>query len=417
MPIETVVFMMMENRTFDHYFGALSLVEGRTEVDGLTAEMENRYPDGTPVSPFPLDEFCVCDPPHTWNPSHRQFNGGANDGFVREHLDANGSPEHARQAMGYFDRARIPFYYGLAEEFVLCQRWFASVMSATIQNRFYFHAGTVNGARSGLPEDTNLATLYDRLDARGLTWKYYYTDLPYLAVLFARIPDLAPRMRPIAEYFEDAERGTLPHLAVVDPSFALIDDHPPHHVQLGQSLVSSVFHALAMGPQWERSAFILTYDEHGGFFDHVPPPKVEDDLAAEGFDQLGFRVPSIVAGPYARRGAVSNTVYDHTSVHRFLNWLWDLEPLTLRSATANSILDTFDAARVLAREPRAVPALPEVIVSEDHLRLSCVLGFECDFSIDILNLADRGRIPRSLDLRPRLWSVYGRVLAELERRG
>ncbi|MCA9772218.1 MAG: alkaline phosphatase family protein [Myxococcales bacterium] len=416
LPIDTIVTVMMENRSFDHYFGSYRLLEGRMDIDGLTGAEMNLTPDATPVGPFDLGEFCISDPPHSWGAGRAQFDGGANDGFVREHFNRTGTFEKARQVMGYHERNQLPFYYGLADEFVLCQNWFCSVLGPTWPNRFYVHAGTSGGTRSNDFPTEAFPSIYDRLNEAGISWKYYYSDLPFLALFVDRIAAYAPNMRPIQEFYDDAAAGTLPNYCFVDPSFALADDHPPHHVQLGQSFVSSVFHALAGSPQWDRSAFFLTYDEWGGFYDHVPPPTTDDDRVSEGFDQLGFRVPSIVAGPYAKRGAVTSGIHDHASILAFLEWFWDLEPLTKRDAAADHLVETFDTARVLAKTPREAPTLPEVIVDESQFRPFCIfeaLGDATDLEI----AADKGRIPRVLDRRPYLWDTMATVLTELQRHG
>ena len=146
--IDSVVVVMMENRSFDHYFGALRLVEGRP-VNGLDARFANPRPDGTPVPVFPMDLRCLHDPPHSWNAGRAQVNGGLNDGFVREHTRIamnEGFPlEAADQVMGYHDRADLPLFYALADEFVLCDQWHCSVLGPTWPNRFYMHCGSARG--------------------------------------------------------------------------------------------------------------------------------------------------------------------------------------------------------------------------------------------------------------------------------
>jgi phospholipase C len=423
--IETVIFVMMENRSFDHYFGSLSLAEGRA-VDGLTAALSNPRPDGSPVAPFPMDLRCVADPPHGWTRSRRQFNDGANDGFVQQHYEGiveDGLPvEVADQVMGYAMRTDLPFMYALADEFVLCERWFCSVMGPTWPNRFYLHSAQSNGRiNNDFPDDIvtgfTWPSIYDRLNAAGIEWKDYYSDLSFL-FLWGRLREQTQRFATIPQFIDDARSGRLPPVCHVQPLYfgpAGNDDHPPHDIARGQVFLSTILRALAEGPQWSRSLLILTYDEHGGFYDHVPPPTVDDERSADGFGQLGFRIPSLVISPYAQRGFASPTLYEHSSVPAFIEWLFGLEPLTVRDAQANYFLDTFDLDRVRRHDPRPLPQLPIVDVDPD-VAPEC-LPFEGGGAGDELaQLADVGGIPAHLDRRrngPDLLRTINRELIAL----
>ncbi|MBZ0253635.1 MAG: hypothetical protein K8I02_09880, partial [Candidatus Methylomirabilis sp.] len=199
--IDHIVFMMMENRSFDHYFGSLSLPkgaggEGRTDVDGLTGAETNNLPTGKPVPTFKMDNYCNWDPPHYFEAGRIQMNGGAMDQFVANHYLYNapfqdemhfpGLEEVAREAMGRYDRSDIPMYYGLADEFVLCQRWHSSQLGSTYPNRYYVHAGTASGQKCNdlgllLSGGITSRTVYHMLNDLGVSWKYYYTDLPFTA--------------------------------------------------------------------------------------------------------------------------------------------------------------------------------------------------------------------------------------------
>lgn len=414
--IGTVVIVMMENRSFDHYYGARSLEEGRA-VDGLRSGMSNPRLDGTPVPIFHSDLHCVADPPHGWDASHRQVNDGHMDGFVREHEKNEGSPV-GDQVMGYYNRGNIPFIYALADEFVLCERWFCAVRGPTWPNRMYLHAAQSGGRKNNdflLPSGLKFPTIYERLNAAGVDWRYYYTDLPFLA-LFAGLKGFT-HFAPIMRFAADAQAGTLPPVCVVEPGFGLNDDHPPHNTRLGQAFLSMVVHALGQSPQWARSMFILTYDEHGGFFDHVPPPTVDDERSSEGFGALGMRVPSVIVSPYSPRGFVSPTVYEHSSWPAWLEYLHDLEPLTMRDANANIFLDAFDVDRVRRRDPRTFPSLP-VIDIDTIAPPDCVpfVGGTASAQ-DIERLADRGGIPRHLDLRDQRADTFRAINRELQRMG
>ncbi len=421
--IETVVIIMMENRSFDHYFGSLSLEEG-SAVAGLMPGLSNPLPDGSPVEPFPTGLRCIADPPHSWDSSHRQVNGGANDGFVREYyqsLIGDGfSPRTANEVMGYQRRANLPLLYALADEFVLCDQWFASVLGPTWPNRFFLHSAQSNGRKNNdFPEDLSTGftwpTIYHRLSDAGIEWKDYYGDLSFL-LLWGSLRATG-RLRPISEFLDDARSGRLPAVCHVEPTFdgaAANDDHPPHDVLRGEAFLSTVLHALAEGPQWSRSMVIVTYDEHGGFFDHVPPPTVEDERSADGFGQLGVRVPGLVISPYAHRGLVSPALYEHSSVPAFLEWLFGLEPLTVRDAQANFFTEAFDIDRVRRQDPRPFPDLPVLDVDPD-ISPECVPFTGA--SVELAQLADAGGVPSSLDRRRESAALLRTLNRELIRMG
>ena len=357
--VDTVVVVMMENRSFDHYFGALTLEEGRTDVDGLTPEMSNPHPDGSQVVSFPAEISCIEDPPHSWSTSHAQWNEGANDGFV-EQMEARHSSMGAH-AMGYWGRQTLSTLYTLADHGALCDAWFASLMTSTWPNRYYSHCGQNGGVfGNDLPADS-FDSIYTLLEAAGRSWKSYYSNLPFM-VMLPDVPLADPRLMGIENFFSDAAEGTLPNFSIVEPTFGRNDDHPPCHPVAGQVFLSSIYDALATSPQWERTALIITYDEHGGFYDHVNPPTAPDTYASDGFDQLGFRVPTVVAGPWVKPGHVGKTVYDHTSILAFLSQLYDLPGLTKRSRAADPLDDLFDFDALSANLPMDPVALPEITV-------------------------------------------------------
>jgi phospholipase C len=212
--------------------------------------------------------------------------------------------------------------------FTVCDQWHASLMAGTFPNRQYLHSASSEGRKEDpIPLDVGIyknETIWDRLAAADVPARYYYTDLPVLTLWGPRLYD---RISKIDDYFTDAQAGRLPHVVMVDPPFAgtnRADDHPQGDVRLGQRFVREVFKAFTESPQWEHGMFVLVYDEWGGFFDHRPPARFADVRAnpvnEEDFGQGGFRVPALVASPYARPGAVDHTVYDHTSIMRFLEW-------------------------------------------------------------------------------------------------
>ncbi len=364
--IDTIIVVMMENRSFDHMLGGLTLFEGRTDVDGATAEMSNPDADGNPVYVYPNDVGCLDDPPHSWDSGHAQFNSGANDGFVTRY----GGPG----VMQVQARTDLPISWALADEYAVLDQYFCSVMSSTWPNRFYGHCGTSLGMTGNdWPPDGSydIPNVWAKLNEAGVENQYYYSDLPFLMLIREGLN--VTRLRYIEDFVREAEAGTLPPVVWVEPGFAFNDDHPPHHVGLGQEFLAVVYKALSRSPQWNNCLLLITYDEHGGFFDHVPPPKTDDDYVTEGFDQLGFRIPGLAIGPYVKQGAVS-TQFDHTSWLKFVCERHGIEPWTKRIAAANSLAAVLDTDRMAARDPRPPIELPVFEFDDD------ALGDECTYS-------------------------------------
>ncbi len=373
--IDTIVVVMMENRSFDHYLGSLSLVEGRTEVDGLTPEIHNLDTQGNPVYPAPVSGPCVVgDPGHSWNSSREQFAEGANSGFVTNYESRYGEGE-GRWVMDYQTRADLPVHYALADEYIVCQRWFCSAMTSTWPNRFYGHAGTSEGlTNNDLPEDGQpfaFETVWTQLDNIGVGWRYYYTDLPFLGLMAGHMRTETTGL--LEDFFFDCANGLLPPVVWIDPGFAYNDDHPPHHPGVGQEFLGAIYAALADSPHWETCLLVITYDEHGGFHDHVPPGTIDDDYADEGFDQLGFRVPALVAGPYVRSG-VSDTVFDNTSWIKLVCELHGIEPWNKRIAATQSLAELLDVDRMARGEPRPPVELPPFTFDDSLMPLECQYG-------------------------------------------
>lgn len=350
--IEHLIVLMMENRSFDHYFGSLSLLEGRTDVEGLPNPPPT-IPDqqGNPIAAWNMDGnfYGYPDPPHGWGPQHANFNNGRNDGFVQQYQAAypNGQsndnpplPAPANIPIGFYTRATLPMLYALADQFTLCDHWFSSVLSSTWPNRKYLHSGKRNGDNDTqtLPPFPGFDTiplynmLEDALDpdsGNKLTWKCYFSDLPFLAfwykfAAFHAFKDFTS----IDDFVRDCREDSLPTISIIDPPFSLADDHPSHDVRLGQKFIGLIVDALTNSESWQTSALVILYDENGGFYDHVPPPSSFE--AANGVnppldDPLGFRVPALVISPYVRRGFACKTVFDHTSLLKSINTRWQVK--------------------------------------------------------------------------------------------
>lgn len=361
--ITTLVVLCMENRSYDHYLGARKL-QG-LGGDGLVSGMSNPRLDSSVEPIFHASVSDIPDPPHSWNQSHAQFGGGQNDGFMREYQRRFGNdvPPHV---MGYFTDRDLPFSWALADAYATSDRWFASLMGPTWPNRMYLHSGQSGELTTNvLPASGGIdwPSIHHQLNEAGIDWSYYFQDLPFVP-LFKDLDVDGHIHRVHNDFWADARDGKLAPVTWIEPNFELNDDHPPRHPMLGQQFMASVYAALAQSPQWNNCMFVVLYDEHGGFYDHVPPPMADDDRAELGFAQLGFRVPAFVAGPYIKQGYVSSVVRDHCSVLSHISKLYGLDPLTRRVAWAPDLLDFIDLERLAAGKPRPPVAMPEIIVDE-----------------------------------------------------
>src|SRR6266545_876797 len=423
--ITTLVVVMMENRSYDHYFGARALLEG-LPGDGLVKGMSNPDMAGSPIEIYRETDFCVADPPHGWDESRAQFNGGANDGFVRAYRDAHAEVKNIPPfVMGYFGREDLPFSWSIADQYASCDRWFSSVMGPTYPNRTYLHSGQSGGrmVNDSLEELTahpyDWPTIYHKLAEADVPWGYYYSDLPFLFLWGPNLPNPERNMLPLVTFFADAAAGTLPPLTMVDPAFGKTgnDDHPPKHPILGQAFLASVYAALANSPQWNNTLLVVTYDEHGGLFDHVAPPLAADDRADQGFDQLGFRVPAMAAGPYVKRGGyVSSVVRDHTSILKHLGGMFGLSPMTARVAAAEDLSELIDQERLAANNPAPPAEVPAIVVDPSTFEPECLgaaaLAHEPS---DLEKLADAGFFPPELDRRSEARDLLYFIGEQLER--
>jgi phospholipase C len=360
--VDNFVVVMMENRSFDHYMGALQRdpkYAKRKSVNGTTGDELNLSPAGHKVKIHDAGTFKLESPPHSFAACHAQWNGGKNDRFVIE----NAGP-HQDQAMAFYDRRQIPFYYWLADNFTVCDRWHASVMGPTWPNRLYLHAGTSAGRTNNTPIKGADApnTIWDQLRKAGVSAKNYHAGGS--ALITHALPDKAKAghipVGKIKEFFADAKAGSLPSVSFIDPDYGLSDDHPDRDIRLGQAFVKSIYKALRKGPQWTKTMLIVIYDEHGGFYDHVAPPVAED--ARDELKRFGFRVPAFIAGGMVRRGHVDSTLYDHTSVAATLAKRFKLGDLSKRAAHAHVLTAALDPARFRSAEGLAAPADPEPTV-------------------------------------------------------
>jgi phospholipase C len=371
--IKHVVVLMMENHSFDNVLGMVPhQVPGRAAVDGLTVRrgrVTNSNPGGPGGRVFAEHASSPCqlkaEPSQAWNASHQSWNGGRNDGFVR----ASGAV-----AMGYWAKHDLPFTYSLARHFPLGERYFSSVLAQTYPNRRFFFCGTASGtiATDSTTFTTPAAngTIFDRLDLHHVDWANYFQQVPSALIVpgVANKPGRAARFRKIERFYADAATGKLPAFAFIDPNYSTTSEENPQDVQVGEQFIAKVVHALMRAPTWKRTALFITYDEQGGYYDHVPPPRaIKPDstppMLAPGdlpgaYDRYGFRVPLIVVSPWARASHVSRVVQDHTSLTAFIEHKWNLPAMTFRDANADPMLDYFDFRRPEFMRPPALAAAP-----------------------------------------------------------
>jgi phospholipase C len=378
-PIETIVLLMQENRSFDHYYGHLGKYANRTDIESAPENATNPQKTGpSPGATIPWkrgEHLCFADTDHSWKGSHIQYDDGKLDGFVETNHESDTDPlRNGARAMWWYDEKELPFYYQLATAFGIADHYHCSLLGPTWPNRMFFYGGTSYGLTfNTFPDLSNLAfsdgkdaVVLDQLERRHVDWKLYTAGGPP-GIQLSIGPSLATRWgRPAAtgsmqQFFEDAAAGKLPPFVLLDGNYldegkgANNDEHPASNPQVGQRLVYDIVTALMKSPQWSKLAFFLNYDEHGGLYDHVPPPEAcppdgiapileKGDTTPGRFDRLGFRVPLIVVSPYAKKGHVSHTVYDHTSVLRFVQAKFKLPALSARDANANIPIDFFDFA-------------------------------------------------------------------------
>jgi phospholipase C len=314
-PLKNIVVLMQENRSFDHYFGLFPGADGPPACAPLTHAAS----------------LCLASPPHDIASARTETTAG---------FESIGGAN----ALTYYTGRDLPYYWALAGRFTLCDHYFCSALGGTAINRTISVAaapGTVRDNDTLITAALPGLNIADRLDEAGVDWRCYQagpTDAGYNAFrYFARQRSDPRAARPFAEFLADAAAGKLPPvswIATEDP----LSEHGPDDVSWGERFVALCVNSLAASPQWKDSALVLAYDENGGFYDHLPPPRV-DELG------LGFRVPAIVVSPYAKPGHVSSTVYEHCSTLALIERTFGLKPMAARDAAANPLEDAFDFSR------------------------------------------------------------------------
>jgi phospholipase C len=421
--IKHIVVLMMENHSYDNYLGML-----RGRGDGLPFDDSgapaavNTLPNGQRVQAHHLTSTVQVggNPTQTWNASHISLGPDDRcDGFATSVFRTVPGADPS-VPLGYWDASDLPFYYGLGETFPVCDRWFCSCLGPTFPNRRFLIAGTAHGLIDDLPWDLvdypEAGTIFDTLSAHDISWVNYHNVRPALVVarrllggrglVFLRrllaigrwLPgvanavrgnksftaDLYPlglarairHLRSTTQFFADAAAGTLPGFSIVDPDFGAYSEENPQDISKGEAFAAAVINAVMRGPGWPSTLLLWVYDEHGGYYDHVPPPAAvapdlvparnwqlsvpwvrrllgmispkslaelkNADTGPPTYERYGFRVPAAVVSPFARPGFVLSDVLDHTSVLKLVEEKWNLPPLTLRDAAAVSPLGAID---------------------------------------------------------------------------
>jgi phospholipase C len=379
--IKHIVVLMMENHSYDNHLGMLQ----RHGADGFTLGADgkplatNPYPDGRIQHAFRMPTTCQLhgQPSQTWTDSHTQVDGGKLDGFVKSHSGP--------VAMGYWQGEDTPFYFSMASVFPLADRYFCSVLGPTFPNRRYLIAATSNGMTSdSIPSLTGYpanGTIFDRLHAANVSWKDYYhpsTIVPTLALFPKLLVKYHDNIATDDDFFSDAAAGTLPGFSIVEPNYLLESEEDPQNIAIGEQYAAKVINAIMHGPSWQHTLVIWTYDEHGGYYDHVLPPRAiaPDDVAPNtnggptytGFHQYGFRVPCVLVSRWAKPNYVSHNTFDHTSILALVESKWNLAALTRRDANANNMLDMLDLSHPAFDKP---PTLKQPLVATDPGALLC----------------------------------------------
>ena len=424
--IEHVVILIQENRSFDHYFGSYRGVRGFSDQSAAFQQPDPNNTANLPsgvLLPFHLDTSkqnaaCTHDISHDWVPQHQSWNNGAMNGFVTSHIPINAND--AVLCMGYYTRADLPFYYAVADAFTICDNYFCSVMGPTDPNRLYTMAASIDPAgqnggpllqtlvynRSSFFGKLTYTTMPEQLQTRGISWKVYTSpDQNILSGIFSdnvlsyfkNFQDSSTALYQNAfgpqfptDFLADVAADNLPQVSWILAS--VVDtEHPPFPALFGEATLSAIISALAANSTlWAKTVLFVTYDENGGFFDHVAPvtapagtpgeyvtapavpdPSVVGNPAITGPIGLGFRVPMLVISPFSRGGFVSSDLFDHTSVLRFLETRFGAEVPNLsawRRATVGDLTSAFN----FTKPDQSIPSLPSALAASSQVLSECV---------------------------------------------
>lgn len=356
--IEHIVVVTMENRSFDHFMGWLPNADGKQA--GLSFAEKNGVSHSTHSLSGDNTGCPQASPDHSYSGGRVEYDNGAMDGFLR-------AGSNDVYSIGYYGEADIPFYAQLARNYTTCDRYFASILGPTFPNRLFIHAAQTDRLGDSV-NFTSLPTIWDELAAAGISANYFFSNVPFTALWGLKYLGIS---KLYAEFLVAAATGTLPAVSFVDPKYTILDDgtgnddHPHADIREGDKFLYKTFEAVANGPKWANTVFIVNFDEWGGFFEHVAPPRataanqVDTDIV-NGKTLLGFRVPTVIASPFTKGNAsnpsVNSMVFDHTSVLKLIEWRWGLAPLTPRDASGD--IGNLANALNFGNPDATVPSLP-----------------------------------------------------------
>lgn len=416
--VKHIIVTMQENRSFDHYFGKLGAYRQAhgygqaSDIDGIPADASNPDPQGVPVNNFHLQTMCMENLTPDWLESHGDYNLG-NLNFPENDYKGNGYVSNAAglagccvpqpafdlrgvRAIGWYDETDLPYYYFMASNFAMSDRFFSPLPGNSVPNRVFGLAATTYGYLHTEMPAINRPTIFSLLEDANITWKYYYIELAAngkpnttLNNFFPIFADAhADKIVPVSEFFTDLQNDTLPQVVFIQEAHGL-DEHPGgtiagvnssgNHVQRGAAYIKSYVDALMASKAWASSVFFLTWDEAGGFYDHVSPvrtvspdgilpkdaqPKDQQAInpplgyTGNGFDVTGFRVPNLIISPFARKSFVSHTPMDFTAYLTFIQKRFNLPHLTARDAAQPDMTEFFDFKNPPWLTPPTPPAQP-----------------------------------------------------------
>jgi phospholipase C len=363
--IKHVFVIMQENHTFDNYFGTFPGADGLPP--GLSVPIDPGVQAGKAIAPFHLPALRTQDLDHGETSARAAFDGGRMDGFVAAQRDRNlpGS-----LALGYYNGSDLPYYWDLAKNYVLADHFFSSAMGGSLANHQFWVAGKDSGMGESIPaKGFQMTTIFDRLQGAGVSWKFYVknydpkldfrhmdptnprdSDISFVPLLTIPAvvddPSKMARIQDLSSLYQDLAAGTAPSVSYIIQGGT--SEHPPGHVGNGQNATVGIISSIMRSQAWKDSAIVLTWDDWGGWYDHVVPPQVD----ADGY---GFRVPALIISPYAKKGYILDQTADFTSILKFIERLHGLAPLTTRDAAATDLMAAFD----FGQAPQA-PSQPPV---------------------------------------------------------
>ena len=376
--IKHIFFMLQENRSLDNYFGKMPQYRAQRgfsgDFDGIPANVTMPDYFGKPVAPFHFQTVCHENLSPGWNESHYDVDGGKMNNFMKTTGSVKSTIDPAgTRAIGYYDWTDLPYYYEMAFQFGTSDRFFSPVLAPTIPNRMYMFTATSFGyvrpvaAPSG---GFTQKTIFEAMDDAGVSWRYYYQDNSVFLAQFSIWQKDSGKVRGISSYYTDIQSpSTLPDVVFIErASDSGLDEHPTKNVQKGAASVKKIIDALMASPTWDSSVFIWTMDEAGGLYDHVNPPSAvkpdaiepilkSTDIKAE-FNQMGMRVPLIVASPWSKPHYVSHTPMDLTSILKLIEKRFNVPALTARDANAPDMTEFFDFTNPHFLTPPPLPAQP-----------------------------------------------------------